>query len=356
MKRRQFLSGLIGMPLMPALTRLFPNRLPNSFQDFAKGFQGYSSPQVVRRFAFGSCAEQSRPQPIWNQIKETSPDVFAFIGDNIYADTTNREEIRAKYETLASLPEFAKFRSNVPIIAMWDDHDFGVNDGGREYPFKAHNKEIMLDFWGEPKNSPRRNREGCYVSYYYGPRPFRLQVIMMDLRWFRSPLLYGTKGEYAPNFDPEATILGADQWQWLESELRKPADFRILVSTIQMVSSDHHWEKWANFPLDKARLMALIDREKIDNLVVVSGDMHFAELSVEKTPAGFSLYDLTSSGLNITESASAIANSKRLLLFDQGHNFGLVSIDWSARPRRVLLEVRNASGVAVIQKELHFPV
>ena len=48
------------------------------------------------------------------------------------------------------------------INVIWDDHDFGINDGGSSYPFKKEAKELYLNFWNVPKNDIRRAREGIY--------------------------------------------------------------------------------------------------------------------------------------------------------------------------------------------------
>jgi len=306
-----------------------------------------AKPQRIFKLGFGSCAYQTDEQPIWDAIVKSKPDVFALIGDNIYGDTEDMNEMAAKYQEMAKHPQFSNFRRHIPLIATWDDHDFGANDAGREYPKKAESKGLMLQFFNEPKTSKRWSRDGVYTSYFFG----EIQVILMDLRWFRSPLVADQDGHYIPNPDPAAEMLGAQQWAWLEQELRKPASFRILASSTQFVSPIHHWEKWANFPYEKARMLKLIDDLKIKNLVIISGDMHYGELSMETTPAGLNLYDLTSSGLNFTESADGILNPNRLALFEDC-NFGLVTIDTELMQAR--LELRNVAGQTVTFRDVQF--
>lgn len=339
--RRRFLLRLLQLPLLYFLpARAFADRILG---------KKHIPPT---RIAFGSCAEQDDPQPIWTTIANAQPSLFAFIGDNIYADTEDMNVMQAKYRQLARKPEFARFRKQVPIIYTWDDHDMGANDAGREYPKKAESKNLMLRFFGEPPSSPRWRRDGVYTSYVFGAHPTKLQIILMDLRWFRSPLT-GDSGEYTPNPDVNATMLGAEQWAWLEEQLKVPADIRILASSSQFVSAEHGWEKWANFPFEKARLIKMIDDLRINNLLVISGDMHFGELSMETTPGGFKLYDLTSSGLNKFEPAKDIPNSARLGIYDSGPNFGMVTIDWETL--NVTLEVRSDKGLPVIKKDVQFP-
>lgn len=310
--------------------------------------------KVIQRIAFGSCCEQDQPQPIWNTIAAANPDMFLFIGDNVYSDTEDMAVMQGNYDKLGTKPEFAAFRSKIPVLATWDDHDYGINDGGVEYPKKVEAKKIMLDFFGEPANSPRRQRDGVYTSYTFGPDGKRLSLIMLDLRWFRSALIYDKAIDgYVPNPDLAATMLGEDQWLWLEQELKKPADLRIIASSTQFCSPDHKWEKWANYPHEKKRMLDLLDKLSVKNAVFLSGDMHYGELSAEQTAAGTTVYDLTSSGMNFVENGTQYANKNRISLFDTKPNFGYVEIDWgTAGATKVSLQVRDDSGNTVISKDV----
>ncbi|HEY8280089.1 MAG TPA: alkaline phosphatase D family protein [Bdellovibrionota bacterium] len=287
------------------------------------------------RIAFGSCANQSRPQPIWSAVAAQNPGLFICLGDNIYADTMNPADFAEQYALLKANADFSSVRGKFPLVATWDDHDMGRNDGGGDYPFKRESKQAMLDFFGEPKESERRAREGVYESYFLLHGNKRVQVILLDLRWFRS--------------DPGAdgAMLGETQWKWLEEQLQQPAHFRILGSSIQLVSAEHIWEKWANFPREKARLYQLLDQLDVRNFLVISGDMHIGELSRETTPGGIPVHDLTSSGLNMGEALGDLPNSKRLQFFDDCDNFGLLTFDWDSPLPTLLMEVRDASGARI---------
>ncbi|MFX9912103.1 hypothetical protein ABTP43_20035, partial [Acinetobacter baumannii] len=79
-------------------------------------------------------------------------------------------------------------RAQVPVVATWDDHDYGEDDAGGEYPMKEQSRRIFLDFWGEPVDSLRRERDGVYTSYTFGPEGRRVQLILLDLRYNRAPI------------------------------------------------------------------------------------------------------------------------------------------------------------------------
>jgi alkaline phosphatase D len=172
-----------------------------------------------------------------------------------------------------------------PILATWDDHDYGANDVGREYPMREESEQVFLDFFEVPEESPRRSRPGIYDAVMFGPEGKRLQVILLDTRYFRSELPrnpkedWPTKGRYTPVDDVEATMLGEAQWEWLEEVLREPTDLRILASSIQVIPSEHEWEKWANFPLERERLLALLGEAGAERTLVISGDRHIGEMS-----------------------------------------------------------------------------
>jgi alkaline phosphatase D len=328
-------------------------------REFLAGFAGLMAPPAPKvdlrskpvRIAFGSCAYSDFAQPIWDTIAAANPDMFIFLGDCIYADTEDMDFMAMRYRELAAQPAFARFQ--IPIQATWDDHDFGVNDGGCDYPRRRESKEQFLNFFAVPASSPRRQRDGVYTSFEIEQGGMRIQVLLMDLRWWRSPLLTDKDGRYIPNPDPGAVLAGEEQWRWLEAKLREPADVRLLGSSIQLVSSEHDWEKWANFPFEKQRLYGLLDRLAVRNLIVMSGDMHFAELSLETTPAGTDIYDLTSSGLNLYE--PSVPNSKRLALFENGENFGMITIDRAPGGAiRAALEARDIEGKTRLRCDIAF--
>lgn len=308
--------------------------------------------RLIERIAFGSCVHQDRPQPIWASVAAARPDLFLAVGDNLYGDTRDMAVLRRKYERQFGNPDFARFRGQVPILAIWDDHDYGINDAGSEYPMKAASKALMLEYFGEPRNSPRHSRAGAYTASIQGPAGRRVQIILLDTRWFRDSLRHGRvatpDGEipgYVPNPDTSKTLLGSAQWRWLEDRLRDPADVRILVSSIQVTSEEHPYEKWSNFPHERARLLGLLrSTGAYGRTVILSGDRHHGELSCKE-----GLCDLTSSGLSHGRSTPLREfNRHRVSHYDQGNHFGLVTLAWPEPgqniPVRATLELRDAQG------------
>ncbi|MCS7167118.1 MAG: alkaline phosphatase D family protein [Gemmatales bacterium] len=316
--------------------------------------------KTISRIAFGSCAHQDKPQPIWDAVLAQKPDLFIFLGDNIYADTEDMEVMKAKYEKLAAVPGFQRLRQICPILATWDDHDYGKDDAGTEYPKKRESQQIFLDFFGEPADSPRRKQEGVYDAVILGPEGRRVQIILLDTRYFRSPLKRkpekpkSREGPYLPNPDPQATILGETQWRWLETQLRQPAELRIIASSIQVIPEDHHWEKWANFPHERQRLFQLIRDTRAAGVIFISGDRHLAELSMMDGGVGYPLYDLTSSGLTQADKTFGRweLNRHRIGTMFWGNNFGMIVIEWDKKDPQLRLQIRDEEGDLFLQQKI----
>lgn len=313
----------------------------------------------MRRIAFGSCAKESNPQPIWESVVAAEPELFLFIGDNIYGDAREADVLAKKWRQLGAQPGYRKLKATCPVLATWDDHDYGWNDAGEEYPLKVESQRLFLDFFGESADSPRRQRAGVYDAKVYGPKDREVQIILLDTRYHRSKLLKGRNleergegrsGPYLPKDDPHATMLGEAQWNWLEQQLRQPARLRIIASSIQLISNEHRWEKWGNLPRERERFFRLLRTTKANGVIVVSGDRHTAEFSKLDVGLGYPLYDLTSSSLNQRHVWRSELNPHRIGSVYYDENFGVISIDWSEADPTIRLQIRDMKGRIAIQQ------
>ncbi|MCB0057151.1 MAG: alkaline phosphatase family protein [Caldilineaceae bacterium] len=321
--------------------------------------------QPVDMIAFGSCANQNRPQPIWEAVLANDPDLFVFLGDNVYADTDDMDVLRAAYARLAAQPGFHQLRSRVPVVATWDDHDYGFNDIGAEHVAKQGSKEVFLDFFGEPVASERRTRAGgIYTSYVLGPPGRRVQVILLDTRWDRSPLTrvsdaeYDARrrenvGPYTSTSDPDARLLGEDQWQWLAAQLQQPAEVRIIATSIPFAQEGTGWEIWANFLAERRRLLDLIAAGETAGVLFITGDTHRAQFSRLATDAPYPLWEVNSSGLTENVDPERVApDANRVGDYFVGDNFGLIRIDWSLPDPVISLEIRGDDDSLKLRHEL----
>jgi alkaline phosphatase D len=305
--------------------------------------------EPLHKIAFGSCAKQFESQPIWDSIARQSPDLFLFLGDNIYGDfdgektfTPTAKTLERDWQLLANEPHFREFWKQVPIMATWDNHDYGKYNGGAEFELKETSKDKFLDFFGEPRNSKRRLTPGIYDAKIIGPEGKRVQIIMLDTRYFKGPFIQdkrskqekaaagnvGSMASYLPNDNPNVTLLGEQQWAWLEHQLNQPAEIRLIVSSTQVIADQKAMDEWGNYPLERQRLFDLISNTK--GAIILSGNVHFSEIS-KTDVGGYELFDFTSSGLTHSNKAyAAVNNQYRVTGAYDDLNFGLLEIDWGA--------------------------
>ena len=141
------------------------------------------------------------------------------------------------------------------------------------------------------------------------------------------------------------------QWQWLEDELRRPADLRIIGSSLQVLADFPAWEAWANYVDDQQRLYELIRNTNARGVVFISGDTHYGEITSQKRNVAYPLWDLTSSGLTETWPV-AVPNAKRLGGAYSVANFGMLEIDWQRR--ELSMRLNDAEGEALLTQRIVF--
>jgi alkaline phosphatase D len=324
-------DGSGGMPFFDALP------LPEVGPAFEVG-PPVDAGALIERVAFGSCNELARTQDFWTRINERNPQVFLSLGDLPYIDYGDT------FAALAAVPGFKQLLALARTLMIWDDHDYGMNDGGAAYAGKLSSKKRFIDFWGGlgviPPESPRRTREGNYDSLVLGPVGRQIQFIMLDNRYFKGVA-------------PSGTVLGPEQWQWLAEELRRPATLRIIMSGIAAVGSSSSSDAWAQYPGEQQHLYDVIKDSGAKGVVIVSGDKHYAEISRRDVGLGYPLYDFTSSALNASNSYAPQPNLYRdaPASTTQLHNFGYLTINWAAADRPMVFETVNAITGAVIMSK-----
>jgi alkaline phosphatase D len=273
--------------------------------------------KVSQRIAFGSCAVQDKPMPVWSAVVDREPDVFLFLGDNVYADTgayklmPSPRNYEVAYERLKKNPDFNKFlvasrAREIEVFATWDDHDYGLNDGGEEHTERLEAKQAFVDFFSPlGLAEDALDQPGIHNASVIDLAGLQVQVVMLDTRSFRSPFVKAKnpkvceRGGWVFSSEPDATILGEEQWVWLAEQLKQPADVRLVISSIQVLPTEQCFEKWANFPAERERLLRLIANSRADGVLLLSGDRHSSEISVmTRQDIGYPLYEITSSGLN----------------------------------------------------------
>ncbi|MCB0384458.1 MAG: alkaline phosphatase family protein [Bdellovibrionales bacterium] len=290
---------------------------------------GWSSSAVqiddpVRHFIFASCNRQHNAQPLWRDIIAQQPQFFLWGGDNVYVNSRDPEVMKKEYQVLLDNPDYQTLRRQTPIIGTWDDHDYGEDNGGIDFPMKDFSQSLFLDFIDEPLHTPRRSQKGVYTAYTMGPPHQQIKVILLDTRFHKTS-----------SFATDADILGEEQWTWLEGQLAgSTAKAHFLVSSFSVLSprliGGEQWVDWGN---SYDRLTRLVETYQPSGLIILTGDRHFAGILQKQFPNGVTYYELMASGL--THVAKPIIRpilrnlyGKENVVFER--NFGSIQLDWNA--------------------------
>ncbi|MCH9813065.1 MAG: alkaline phosphatase family protein [Epsilonproteobacteria bacterium] len=353
----------------------------------------FASDKPLSTIGLGSCSNQWIPMPAFKEIIKHKPELMVMMGDNVYSDYfpkegdlkhekeweenpfRNRDPFKEgaepddskemiaffhkMYKMLSDDEGFKALRKTTPFIATWDDHDYGRNDVLADFRYKEQSRKIFLEFWGEPENTPRWTQKGgIYTSYMYGPKGKRIQVIMLDTRFNRTPQYKIEKkafkdryakfnqGDYLVNPGYEANMLGDEQWSWLEDELKKDADLRIIVSSIQVLAEFNGWEAWSLFPTERERLYQLIDTTGAEGVILASGDVHYGEIVKKERCGKYPLWEITSSGIN-QGWPKIPANNVRVGDYYDKPNFGFIKVDWEVKDPKITFEIYSEDNKLV---------
>ncbi len=300
---------------------------------------------------FGSCNILSKPQLLWDDIAAESPDAFVWLGDIIYGDTEDMQLLRQKYNRQKAKSEYAELRSKTTIYGIYDDHDYGKNDGGKEYPKKQESRDILFDFLDIPKDAEIRHREGAYQDYLLDLHHIKLHLILLDERYFRDSLLR-PDGVYQPN--DTGSILGPTQWHWLTETLENsPAELIIIGSGTQVFPFQHRFEKWANFPKERQhfiRLLAGLDKP----VIILSGDRHFGELSAYSKFGRYPVFELTSSSLTHTYPVRNEVNKYRIGVPITVNNYGVLRIRKNKNRLEVEFQLKGDQDEILLNHKVYY--
>lgn len=242
------------------------------------------------RIAMGSCARYSidRVQPIWDVVAGSEPELLFWLGDNIYGDALDGDILADEYKRQRDIASFQPVLRSVPQLAVWDDHDFGLNNFGGDHPAKSEALEVFERYWANGSYGTDQT-PGTFFTYSYGGVDF----FMLDGRYHRSP-------NDLPD-GPDKTMLGTDQLEWLQEGLRaSDAPFKVLVcGSGWTAQKGPTGDSWAAFLRERDELFSMIMDEQIEGVVLVSGDTHLGELNVIRLSesGGYDLYELVSSPL-----------------------------------------------------------
>lgn len=321
------------------------------------------SSKALTRIIVGSCNDEEKASSALSSVAKENADLFLMVGDNVYGDIDGRKyldgsdpdltELRESFADLAQRPEFVAVREKLPMMVAWDDHDYGINDGGGDFAFRESAELVHERFWGLGKETAGKH-SGTYYSRYFGEPGKRTQIIVLDTRFFRTPLTKtdkrGAPGKerYVPSTESASNqnMLGESQWQWLDAELQKPADLRLIVSSIQVLPEVHGWESWNKLPAERQRLFNVIRQNDANNVIFVSGDRHTSFIYESREALPYPVQELTASSLNksFADSTKEVDSAQ----LGEGYtkeNYGSIAINWDQKSLELNIHANDGTKV-----------
>ncbi|MGB0953101.1 MAG: alkaline phosphatase D family protein [Planctomycetota bacterium] len=246
------------------------------------------------RVVFGSCAGNwgiDPDQPVFRAIHAQDPDLFLWLGDNIYYGLKGREWedpslMEARWSIQRAMPSLQPLLADTPHYAVWDDHDYGPNDSDKEYVLRDFSLDLFTSYWPNPA-AGLEGPDGVFFSFRAGP----VEFFMLDTRYDRQP----NRTADAKGKQP---LLSESRWAWLFDGLRtSDADFKVVASGMQVLTTYHRFETWNLFPEERSRLLDFLQREAIGGVFFLSGDRHIGEAIRMPRRGTYDLIEFTSSPL-----------------------------------------------------------
>jgi len=316
----------------------------------------YRTDPPEMKIALGSCTfvnEERYDRPgkgyggeyeIFSSIAEKKPDMMLWLGDNVYLrepDFYSRTGIIHRYTHSRNVDEMQPLLGSAANYAIWDDHDYGPNNSDRTYIMKDETLRAFQLFWGNPSYGVDR-QGGITSTYMWGDAQF----FLIDNRYFRTP----NRRKFG-----EKEVIGEKQMQWLMDALvSSNARFKFVMIGGQVLNTTKRYETLANLaPMERKRLLNVIAREEIYNVIFLTGDRHHSELSVwEKN--GIKVYDYTVSPLTSgSHNAAAEPNELRVPGSHIGdRNFGIMDISGKRLERKLVFRYFDTKGKELWSKEI----
>lgn len=296
-------------------------------------------PQVGDTFtiAFGACAGYVPPhERMWTNIASFQPGAFMMLGDNVYIDDPLTPELQwFHYLRRQSRPEWQALVSQVPVYAIWDDHDFSTDDawGGPEIDHPAWKRDVWEVFkanWDNPFYGGGEANPGVWFDIRIGDVHF----IFLDGRYYR---------EDPKNENP--SMLGPVQREWLEKTLAgSDATFKLLASPVPWAEGVKPGSRdtWDGYAGERQRIYDFLAQNKIDGVILLSGDRHRSDAYRIKRQNGYDLFEFCSARLTNQHVHRLMSHS--LIGYNEKPSFGLLDFDLAAADPTVTYTIVNIDG------------
>jgi alkaline phosphatase D len=290
---------------------------------FGTNITAYSQSEAVTTIAIIGCHRQDLPAPSIPYLANTiKPQYTLWVGDNVYADTeTDPQHIQRQLEVLLNKDGFKQLREVSKFMVTWDDHDYGLNDMGKHYVLKEESKQIHRKFWQLEEEIPTDHDGVYYAKLEKQPNGKVIQFIMLDGRFNRENPL-----------KPFCDAFGENQWNWLEEQLKQPADVRFIINGYQiLLKRPNRWEALVKLGRSRHRLLSIIKSTGANNVLFVTGDQHYVEVLRSPKVVKYKTFEIMAAGINNNERPGMAKN--RVMGPDVTiHSAPVIELHWTAEP------------------------
>ncbi|MGQ9798454.1 MAG: alkaline phosphatase D family protein [Ignavibacterium sp.] len=283
---------------------------------------------------------------IVKSIYNSKPDFMLWLGDNYYlreADWDSWSGILHRITHTRSLPELQPLLGSVHHYAIWDDHDFGPNNSDRGFWNKDKTLEAFKLFWSNPSFGVNGN-SGITTYFQWADVDF----FLMDDRYFRAPNDLN---------DDDKPYLGDEQINWLIDNLvSSRAPFKFIAVGNQVINpvQGKGIETYEMFKKEKERLLSLIEKNKIEGVIFLSGDRHHSEVSKLERENSYPLYDITVSSFTAGISPGKNENNPyRVSPSIDQHNFAKITVTGPLKNRNLECNFYDVSGNLIYSFKLN---
>lgn len=333
---------------------------PKTARFTTKDLWEWRKPPPAFSFLTGSCSYFNQPvydrpgipygkdSSIFESMAREKAAFMLWLGDAWYTREVDYNSewglwYRASHDR--ALPILQPFLGSMPQLAIWDDHDYGPNDIGRNYILKEASRNVFNSYFCNP--SAGENGQGTYTMMSWGD----VEVFMTDDRWWRSADAMKDSINGKPN--PGKEMLGKQQMEWLKNSLLySQATFKIIAVGSQVLNPVSPYDKWRDFPAEYLEMMDFLRDNKIEGVLFLTGDRHHSEIIKVERAKNYPLYDITVSPLTSGTHAFAgaeINNPYRVLGIAEKQNYARFSFSGVRGERKLTVEFLGIKGEKIDQ-------
>ncbi len=305
------------------------------------------------QIVFGGCSGYVPPnERMWDTVLAADPVAMLTLGDNVYIDDPESiDQNHYCYYQRQSRYEWRRLVSGKPVFAIWDDHDFGMDDswGGPEIDvpyWKPMVWEVFTQNWVNPSYGGGPEQPGVWYDFHIADVHF----IMLDGRYYREDA-----GRRGGDGVENPSMLGPVQLAWLKKTLTESeATFKALVSPVSWHDGakpgQGGLDTWKGYPGERDEIFGWIDDYEIKGVVLLSSDRHRSDAYRHGRPNGYDLFEFGSARYTNLHTHGIMEAS--LFGYNDKPSFGLLTFDTAGAAPSVTYQIVNIEGQTMHELEV----